>query len=70
MGVALESLAATIGGKTNGIAQQSAPEIVFTRMCYDHLAGELGVAILNRMLARKILRDPVPQFKATDSGRP
>jgi len=51
VGVALESLAAAAHGKSTrtGIAQHSAPELVFARTCYDHLAGELGVAIRNRL---------------------
>jgi hypothetical protein len=57
VGVALESLAATIGGKGNGIAQQSATELVFARTCYDHLAGELAVAVLNRLRERKHIRE-------------
>lgn len=68
VGVALESLAATIGSKANGIAQQSAPELVFARTCYDHLAGELGVAILNRLRERKIITENGRDYRLSMIG--
>src|SRR5438067_2443954 len=69
VGVALESLAAAIGGsKPNGIAQQSAPELVFARTCYDHLAGELGVEILSRLREKNYLREHVRDYRLTTSG--
>src|SRR5215470_9196299 len=39
--VALESLATAARGKNTsaGLAQLTAPELVFARTCYDHLAG-------------------------------
>lgn len=68
VGVALESLAATIGGKANGIAQQSAPELVFARSCYDHLAGELGVEVLNRLRERKFIREHGRDYRLSTRG--
>jgi DNA-binding transcriptional ArsR family regulator len=68
VGVALESLAATIGGKANGIAQQSAPELVFARTCYDHLAGELAVAILDRLRERNIVRENGRDYRLSMTG--
>jgi DNA-binding transcriptional ArsR family regulator len=68
VGVALESLAAAVGGKINGIAQHSAPELVFSRTCYDHLAGELGVAILNRLREKNYLREQERDYRLTTSG--
>ena len=68
VGVALESLAATMGGKGNGIAQQSAPELVFARTCYDHLAGELGVALLNRLRERKLIRESGRDYRLSMNG--
>src|SRR5690242_7790185 len=49
--MALESLAGAVHGKnaSAGLAQHAAPELVFARTCYDHLAGELGVAMLARL---------------------
>jgi DNA-binding transcriptional ArsR family regulator len=69
VGVALESLAATVGGKSSGIAQQSAPELVFARTCYDHLAGELGVAILNRLRERKLIRERGREYELSMGGQ-
>lgn len=68
VGVALESLAATVGDKSKGIAQQSAPELVFARTCYDHLAGELGVAILNRLREKNLIREHGSDYRLSVSG--
>jgi DNA-binding transcriptional ArsR family regulator len=68
VGVALESLAAAVGGKTNGIAQHSAPELVFARTCYDHLAGELGVAILNRLRDMRYIRENGTDYSLSTKG--
>ncbi len=68
VGIALESLAAAAGGKVNGIAQQTAPEIVFARTCYDHLAGELGVAILKRLLHLKYMLEDGKNYRLTSRG--
>jgi|SRR5581483_4669684 len=68
VGVALESLAATLGGKTNGIAQQSAPELIFARTCYDHLAGELGVTVLNHLHGWRYIRENGNDYRLTNAG--
>jgi len=68
VGVAMESLAATGGGTLNGIARKSAPELVFARTCYDHLAGELGVALLNRLGERKLIREHGHDYQLSMSG--
>jgi DNA-binding transcriptional ArsR family regulator len=69
VGVALESLAAAAHGKTtHGIAQRSAPELVFARTCYDHLAGELGVAIRNRLEEMGCLREQAGEYRISASG--
>ena len=70
VGVALESLAAAAHGKTaqGGIAQHSAPELVFARTCYDHLAGELGVAIRNRLEEMGCLREHAGEYRISPSG--
>src|SRR5215471_6068644 len=68
---ALESLmiVAQQGRNASGIAQRNAPEVVFARTCYDHLAGELAVAILKRFLERRLLRETQGGFAITKSGR-
>jgi hypothetical protein len=70
VGVALESLAAAAHGKPAqaGIAKHSAPELVFARTCYDHLAGELGVAIRNRLEERDCLRQQGDDYRVSTSG--
>lgn len=68
VGVALESLAATISGNTNGIAHQSAPELVFARTCYDHLAGELAVVLLNKLFERQLIREHESNYRLSSSG--
>jgi DNA-binding transcriptional ArsR family regulator len=70
VGVALESLAAAAHGKPprHGIAQHSAPELVFARTCYDHLAGELGVAIRDRLEEMDCLRQQGGDYRISPSG--
>src|SRR5262245_5832176 len=57
------------GRSRDGIAQRSAPELVFARTCYDHLAGEVAVAILKRLLDRHLLRETDGEFALTRKGR-
>jgi len=70
VGVALESLAAATHGKATrpGIAEHSAPELVFARTCYDHLAGELGVAIRDRLQKKNHIREKNSEYELTHSG--
>ncbi len=68
VGVVMESLAATVGSRFNGVAARAAPEIVFARTCYDHLAGELGVALLNRLRDRTIIREIGRDYRLSTSG--
>jgi len=68
VGVALESLAATVGGKAHGIAQQSAPDLVFARTCYDHLAGEVAVIILSRLRERSLIQEHGRDFGLSTGG--
>ncbi len=67
---ALESLAVAIHGKrgSDGAAHHTAPELVFARTCYDHLAGELGVAILGRLQDKDYLRERAGDFHLTTAG--
>lgn len=68
---AIESLAgAALRGKpeTDGLAHHTAPELVFARTCYDHLAGELGVAILRSLSSQNYLRPHGKEFHLTPSG--
>jgi DNA-binding transcriptional ArsR family regulator len=68
--IALESLmaAAHFNRPSDGIARRSAPELVFARTCYDHLAGELGVAILGRLQAAGCLEQHGKEYRLTAPG--
>lgn len=68
VGVVMESLAATVRGTVNGVADKTSPEIVFARTCYDHLAGELGVALLNRLSERSLIRESGRDYRLSASG--
>ena len=68
VGVALESIAATVTRTPGGLAQQSAPELVFARTCYDHLAGELAVTLLNRLRQRKHIRESGRDYRLSTTG--
>ncbi len=39
------------------------------RTCYDHLAGELGVAVTDALVEREILEHDAGEFAVTGSGR-
>lgn len=68
---AIESLAgAVLPGipVAGGVAQRTAPELVFARTCYDHLAGELSVAILRSLSSQSYLRPHGKDFHLTPSG--
>lgn len=42
--------------------------IKYCRTCYDHLAGKVGVAITDKLLARKIIEVNHQDFKISNSG--
>jgi DNA-binding transcriptional ArsR family regulator len=67
---ALESLAVAVVGKPqpSGSAHHAAPELVFARTCYDHLAGELSVGLLRALTARQCLRPHAKDFHLTPAG--
>jgi len=68
---ALESLAVAVVGRQSlpeGAAQHTAPELVFARTCYDHLAGELSIAILRSLNKRDYLRPQAKDFHLTPAG--
>lgn len=68
VGVALESIAATIASTPTGTAQRSMPDLVFARTCYDHLAGELGVALRKRLQERKLIRESGRDYALSTDG--
>src|SRR6266576_1928546 len=68
---ALESLAAAanIGKHPQGLARHRSPELAFARTCYDHLAGELGVAILSGLLRMRYLQERSANYRLTSEGQ-
>jgi len=44
------------------------PAMRRARVCYDHLAGELGVAMLDGLLARGVIEDRGGALSLTDAG--
>jgi len=68
---ALEALAAVFPGLpvSRGAAHpQPTPELAFARTCYDHLAGEVAVAMMNRLRSRGFLREHDGGFRLTAEG--
>jgi DNA-binding transcriptional ArsR family regulator len=45
------------------------PELRHARSCYDHLAGKLAVAMLERLLDAALIRRDGEALRITDSGR-
>jgi DNA-binding transcriptional ArsR family regulator len=68
---ALEALAvvSTARKPSGGIAQRTSPELLFARTCYDHLAGELSVAIFIRLRENNYLQEHDSGFRLTSSGK-
>lgn len=56
---ALESLACVAPAETlwRTMPNRSARDLQFARCCYDHLAGEIGVAVTQAMLDRQLIAD-------------
>jgi len=51
------------------IARHRSPELIFARTCYDHLAGELGVAILSGLLRMQYLEEHSANYRLTSKGQ-
>jgi prevent-host-death family protein len=70
VGYALDSLA-TLAPPVRIVALRQnrvAAQMRDARSCYDHLAGRLGVAVTDALLARKVLRLQVDAFEVTRAG--
>lgn len=44
------------------------PALRHARICYDHLAGELAVSLLDSLLERRMLREDGEELHLTDAG--
>ncbi len=68
---ALEQLAAIrpAGPVRRKALSPEARELRFARCCYDHLAGQLGVAVTRSLIARGFITPaPAKQFEITPAG--
>ena len=45
------------------------PALRRARVCYDHLAGEIGVSVLDALLRDRLLRNGGPEVELTPKGR-
>jgi len=67
----LESLMG-VAFRTGAVRVRSSPRepaLRHARVCYDHLAGELGVLVYDRMLQRRLLRQGAQGLELTPQGR-
>ncbi|HEX8996633.1 MAG TPA: metalloregulator ArsR/SmtB family transcription factor [Ktedonobacterales bacterium] len=52
----IEALAAVVGSPEKRGAERVTPPLAQARVCYDHLAGQVGVAVFDALVARGALR--------------
>jgi DNA-binding transcriptional ArsR family regulator len=67
----LESLMG-VAFRTGAVRVRSSPRepaLRKARLCYDHLAGELGVFAFESLLARRVLQSNADGVRLTESGR-
>lgn len=67
----LESLMG-VAFRTGAVRTRSSPRepaLRKARVCYDHLAGEMGVAACDALLARQVFRKDEDGFQLTPAGR-
>ena len=67
----LESLMG-VAFRTGAVRLRSSPRepaLRKARVCYDHLAGDLGVQLLDSLAARRLLRRSDGAFRPTPAGR-
>ncbi len=72
VGVALEALSTiAVPAPIRSLRESDqARALRFARTCYDHLAGELGVALTDRLLARRFIQEDGRDFVVTSTGTP
>ena len=67
---ALETLGQLLSPKAASPAANGVPEpLALARMCYDHVAGRLGVGITEALLARRLLQWREQSFALSPAGR-
>jgi DNA-binding transcriptional ArsR family regulator len=57
----IESLAVIAGRGSERV--KMSPALARARTCYDHLAGRLGVAIFDRLVARRAIEHPADRYR-------
>lgn len=67
----LESMAAAFGKApvTHEFRGAVPPQLLFARTCYDHLAGELSVKILDEMSKRRFVEERSRDYMLTEAGK-
>lgn len=60
----IEALAAVADGPEKRAAERVTPPLAQARLCYDHLAGRVGVALYDALVARGALRPAEPPATA------
>ncbi len=66
---ALESLGMLAGGVSPIQVVRTPPRLRFARRCYDHVAGAVGVAIHDVLLAKRWLANGAADYVITDAGQ-
>ena len=61
VGQLIESLVVVAGRRSAGV--EITPSLARARTCYDHLAGRLGVAIFDALVARRALDRPAVRYR-------
>ena len=65
----IESLAALVPPHPGALPRGADPALGAARLCYDHLAGALGVAVADALLARRALAWRGDALEVTAGGR-
>jgi len=66
---ALMHLADPEANRVRGTAARAAPELMFARTCYDHLAGSVAVKITAQMKAKDWIKPNGMDFVVTAAGQ-
>lgn len=66
VGYLVETLAQVAGSAPASL--QKSPPLVKARTCYDHLAGKLGVALFDALVAQQALRAPAVSHGPVEPG--
>lgn len=65
----IEALLAVAGAPERPAPERATPPLALARVCYDHLAGQVGVALFDALVARGALRETAAQMEQPRAGR-